>query len=81
VIPPLHTVVETPEFLATARRVLTETEHRELIDFVASHPNAGELMLGTGGARKLRWGAKWKGKRGGVRAITITPARVCRFFY
>ena len=69
-IPPLHTVVETPEFLAAARRVLTETEHKELIDFVASHLNAGELMPGTGGARKLRWGAKGKGKRGGVRAIT-----------
>src|SRR5579884_1057791 len=70
VIQPLQTVVETPEFVAAARRVLTETEHRELIDFVASNPSAGELMPGTGGARKLRWGAKGKGKRGGARAIT-----------
>jgi hypothetical protein len=28
-------------------------------------------MQGTGGARKLRWGAKGKGKSGGARAITF----------
>lgn len=55
---PLQTVVETPEFVIGARRVLTEAERRELIDFLAANPNAGDLMQGTGGARKLRWGAK-----------------------
>ncbi len=53
-----------------ARRVLTDTEHAKLIDFLAATPNAGELMSGTGGARKLRWGAKGKGRRGGARVIT-----------
>ena len=66
----LHTVVETPEFVAGARRILTDPERTELIDFLATHPSAGELMQGTGGARKLRWGAKGKGKRGGARIIT-----------
>ena len=66
----LHTVVETSEFLSAARRVLTETERRDLLDFLAANPTAGDLMQGTGGARKLRWGAKSKGKRGGARAIT-----------
>jgi hypothetical protein len=32
-------------------------------------------MQGTGGARKLRWGAKGKGKRRGARAITFHPGR------
>ncbi len=41
-----------------------------MIDFLAANPIAGELMKGTGGARKLRWGAKGKGKSGGARAIT-----------
>jgi hypothetical protein len=67
---PLHTVVETPEFVGGARHVLTDRERRELIDFLAANPSAGDLMQGTGGARKLRWGAKSKGKRGGARAIT-----------
>jgi hypothetical protein len=66
----LHTVVEAPEFVAGARRVLTDAERAELIDYLAVTPSAGELMQGTGGARKLRWGAKGKGKRGGARVIT-----------
>jgi hypothetical protein len=67
----LHTIVETPEFLATARRVLTDTERRDLIDHLAANPTAGDRMEGTGGARKLRWGAKGKGKSGGARVITF----------
>ena len=70
-VSPLHTVVETPEFLAGARRILTEGERAALIDFLADNPETGDLMEGTGGARKLRWGAKGKGKRGGARVITF----------
>ena len=63
-------MVEAPEFGAGAGRVLTDAERAELIDYLAATPSAGELMQGTGGARKLRWGAKGKGKRGGARVIT-----------
>jgi hypothetical protein len=66
----LHTVVETPEFLSGARRTLSDVERWELIDYLAGNPSAGDLMQGTGGARKIRWGAKSKGKRGGARVIT-----------
>jgi hypothetical protein len=51
----LHTVVETPEFLAGARRVLTDAERKELVHYLAATPATGDLMQGTGGARKLRW--------------------------
>src|SRR5713101_3382911 len=68
---PLHTVVETPEFLAGARRVLTEAERAALIDFLTDNPGTDDVMQGTGGARKLRWGAKGKGKRGAARVITF----------
>jgi hypothetical protein len=67
----LHTAVETSEFLACARGLLTESERKELVDFLAANPTAGDLMQGSGGARKLRWGAKGKGKRGGARVITF----------
>jgi hypothetical protein len=66
----LHTVVETPEFVAGARRVLTKAERVALINFVAENPTAGDMMQGTGGARKLRWDARGKGKSGGARVIT-----------
>ncbi len=68
---PLHTVVETPEFLARARGLLSEQERSELVDFLARNPQAGDLMQETSGARKLRWGAKGKGKSGGARVITF----------
>ena len=41
-----------------------------LIDYIAVHPDAGDVMARTGGARKLRWAAAGKGKSGGVRVIT-----------
>ena len=66
----LHTIVEAPEFVAGARRVLTKAERVALINFVAENPTAGDMMQGTGGARKLRWGARGKGKSGGARVIT-----------
>jgi len=65
-----HTVVETMEFASAAKRLLTTEERMALIDFLAENPTAGDLMVGTGGARKLRWAAKGKGKSGGARAIT-----------
>ena len=66
--PPI-TVVEIGQFLDAAARLLTETERAELVFYVASNPEAGDIMRETGGVRKLRWAAKGKGKSGGVRVI------------
>lgn len=71
----LHTVVETQEFLAGAEDVLSDTERAALIDHYARNPTAGDLLQGTGGARKLRWAARGKGKSGGVRVITFYGGR------
>ena len=62
-------VVETDEFLADVKGVLSEDEHDALILYVAHHPEAGDLMPDTGGLRKLRWAAKGRGKRSGSRVI------------
>lgn len=66
-----HTVVEGAEFIACARGLLSDAERTTLIDHLATHPTDGAAMEGTGGARKLRWGALGKGKRGGCRVITF----------
>ena len=63
------TVVETPVFLRDAAAALTERERSELVSYLAANPEAGEIMPETGGARKLRWRAQGRGKRGGTRAI------------
>ena len=73
---PLHTVVETPEFRRRARGRLSRGrlsrgEVNGLIDHIAVNPDAGEPMPGTGGARKVRWAGRGKGKSGGVRVITF----------
>ena len=62
-------IVELPTFERAIRGVLGEAEVDELKDFLSANPEAGDLIVGTGGARKLRWGAQGKGKRGGGRAI------------
>ena len=63
------TVVETPGFLRDADAALTDEELGEVIWFLAANPEAGDMMPGTGGGRKLRWRAQGRGKRGGVRVI------------
>jgi mRNA-degrading endonuclease RelE of RelBE toxin-antitoxin system len=62
-------VVETEEFLADVKDVLSENEHDALILYLAQRPEAGDLIPETGGLRKLRWAAKGRGKRGGSRVI------------
>ena len=62
-------VVETPEFLAATQRMMTDEERGRLGDYLACNPVAGELIPGTGGVRKLRWGLEGRGKRGGARVI------------
>lgn len=63
------TVAETPTFSRQADRLFSEDERREPIDFLAANPLAGDEIPGTGGVRKLRFGAMGRGKRGGARAI------------
>ena len=48
------TVVETPQFLSTTRRFMTDEQRTVLVDYLAHNPTAGDLLSGTGGVRKLR---------------------------
>lgn len=65
----LSTVVETQQFTARANKLLTEDERNELIGYLAANPQAGDLVQGAGGIRKLRWALPGRGKRGGARVI------------
>ena len=58
-----------PEYIRYADQLLSEPERKSIIDYLAAHPKAGDLMESTGGIRKLRWGRGNKGKSGGVRVI------------
>ena len=65
----LSTVVETREFQQRAATRMSEAERQAFITFIAGHPDAGAIMVGTGGIRKSRWGVGSRGKNGGVRVI------------
>ena len=63
------TVVETPLFGKLWPAYWSEDEMGRFCAFIATHPNEGVLVPGTGGVRKLRWGRTGAGKSGGVRVI------------
>jgi hypothetical protein len=66
----VQTVVETPHFLADCKAAgLSEDEKKAIVDFIAANPQAGDLIVGTGGARKLRFAKPGGGKSGGWRTI------------
>lgn len=71
----MQTVIETPAYLASAKdEKVTEAEREEIVSLVARNPTAGDLMAGTGGARKVRIAGRGKGKSGGYRIITFYAA-------
>jgi hypothetical protein len=52
-------------------RLLTYDGQDALVRFVAANPEAGDIVAGTGGVRKLRWGIGGQGKRGGLRVLHL----------
>lgn len=63
------TVVETPTFSRLAADYWSEDERAEFVTWIAHHPEAGDVIPGSGGCRKVRWARQGMGKRGGVRVI------------
>jgi len=63
--------VEAPAFTRHLSRYLSEEQYRELQTRLVADPEAGDLMRGTGGFRKVRWvdARRGKGRRGGLRII------------
>jgi len=67
----VHTVVETRFYLAAAEENRLSAEEREhVVSFIAADPRCGDLIPGTGGARKVRFAGRGKGKSGGYRVVT-----------
>ena len=58
-----------PEFLAVTKKLMDDAERSELVAYLAYNPTAGDVIQGTGGVRKVRWGLEGRGKRGGARVI------------
>jgi|SRR3989339_1361932 len=63
--------VETRLFIQQIEKLLNQEEYFALREYLAQHPDHAPLIQGTGGARKIRWAAKGKGKSGGIRVLYL----------
>lgn len=70
------TFIEDEKFTRAADRLLTEDERLELMIRLVASPEAGDVIPGSGGCRKLRFAAKGKGSRGGARVIYFYRSQV-----
>ena len=61
--------IEAPIFTRRLKTLLTAEEYRDLQNELIKRPDAGAVIRGSGGLRKLRWSVSGRGKRGGVRVI------------
>jgi hypothetical protein len=68
----MHAVIETSIFLRDCERsALSEDERMQIVDAIAEEPQRGDLIPGTGGARKRRFPGGGKGKSGGYRTVSF----------
>jgi len=65
------TVLQLTKFKAEATDLIGAEGIEALATYLFAHPGAGDVIPGASGVRKLRWAAKGKGKRGGVRIIYV----------
>ena len=65
----MYGFIETRLFTRLVDEYLSDDEYRKLQTALIGNPNAGNVVPGSGGVRKLRWAAAGRGKRGGYRVI------------
>lgn len=61
--------VETSHFSSWISEYLKDEEYREFQTYLMENPEAGKIIRGSGGIRKVRWAGNQRGKSGGVRII------------
>ncbi|MHB8346336.1 MAG: transcriptional regulator [Acidiferrobacterales bacterium] len=61
--------IEAPPFTRLVHKYLADDEYAALQWALTLRPEAGAVIPGSGGIRKLRWAGKGHGKRGGLRVI------------
>lgn len=65
----MNTVSETEIFQKYATAVWSDDERVEFINWIAANKEAGDVVPGSTGCRKVRWSRAGMGKRGGARVI------------
>ena len=71
----MFSFVELEPF-SRARAVLLDDDAFALLQrYLMAEPQAGDVIPGSGGCRKLRWAVGGRGKRGGARVIYFLRLR------
>ena len=76
----MYTFIETKLFTRLVQDYLPDQEYGQLQNVLMANPEAGDVIPGSGGVRKLRWRAAGRGKRGGFRVIYFVKATL-RIFW
>ena len=71
---------ETDIFTKLITQLLSDDEYKELQEHLIERPDAGVVIEGTAGLRKVRWAAKGGGKSGGVRIIYYWITEDCQIY-
>ena len=61
--------IETSIFTKEIKRLISDDNYRMLQSALLLRPDAGSLIRGSGGLRKIRWNLPGTGKRGALRVI------------
>jgi len=76
----VFTFIESSIFQRVLPSNLDDDEYSELQQFLMHHPEAGDVVSGSGGIRKMRWSRPGTGKRGGLRIIYFVRYRPNEFW-
>jgi hypothetical protein len=78
----VHAVIETPAYLADAKHEgMTSDEMATAVDLIAANPQAGDLIVGSGGCRKVESPAKGEASRAAIASSPSSVERTCRYFF
>ena len=76
----MFTFIESSNFERVLPAYLNDDEYSELQQYLIQTPEAGELVAGSGGVRKVRWARPGAGKRGGLRIVYFVRYRPNEFW-
>ena len=76
----MFTFIESSSFERLLPVYLDDDEYSDLQQYLLQTPDAGEVVPGSGGVRKLRWRRRGSGKRSGLRVIYFVRYRPNEFW-
>ena len=76
----MYTFIESSVFERVLPAYLDDDEYSELQQYLIKNPEAGVVVPGSGGVRKMRWARSGTGKRGGLRIIYFLRYRPNEFW-